>query len=112
MIRAKMENDELQKKKDTIFRIREEKHKASMINRSRNEYKHERLRQMSLVESKILQNLKDEKKSQTIEVKRNTAEKVREQKSRLRDRLRRYEVTVIRLSNSKWIKANETIIAK
>lgn len=36
MIKAKMEHDELEKRKNTIFRIREEKNRASLLNRSRN----------------------------------------------------------------------------
>jgi hypothetical protein len=36
MIKVKMEHDELEKRKNNIFRIREEKHRASLLNRSRN----------------------------------------------------------------------------
>jgi hypothetical protein len=36
MIKAKMEHDELEKRKNTIFRIREDRNRASLLNRSRN----------------------------------------------------------------------------
>jgi hypothetical protein len=42
----------MEKRKNAIFRIREDRNRASIINRSRNEYKTEKIRQMSLIESK------------------------------------------------------------
>jgi RNA-binding protein YhbY len=36
MIKVKMEHDDMEKKKNIIFRIREDKHRASLVNRSRN----------------------------------------------------------------------------
>jgi len=56
MIKVKMEHEEMEKRKNAIFRIREERHRTSLINRSRNEYKTEKIRQLSLIESK---NIKD-----------------------------------------------------
>ena len=52
----------MEKKKNTIFRIREDRHRASLVNRSRNEYKTEKLRQLSLIESKNIKEVINEKK--------------------------------------------------
>jgi hypothetical protein len=94
MIKAKMEHDELEKRKNTIFRIREEKNRASLLNRSRNEYKTEKLRQMSLLESKIIKDCMDERKYETIEAKKSRADKVKEDKQRIKERIKRYEVNL------------------
>lgn len=45
---------------------------------------------MSLLESKILRDCIDEKKYETIEEKRLRADKVKEDKARIKDRIKRY----------------------
>jgi hypothetical protein len=62
-----------------------------MANRSRKEYRSHQLRQLSLIESRHLQQHLNHEQFNTIEVKRSRADKVREDKARLRDRLKRYE---------------------
>ena len=45
-----------------------------------------------MIEDKHFQDALTEKKSQTLEVKRSRADRIREDKLRLKDKLRRYEV--------------------
>ena len=56
----------MEKRKNMIFRIREDRNRASLLNRSRNYYKTEKIRKMSLLESKIIKDCIDEKKYETI----------------------------------------------
>ena len=101
MIKIKQENDDLQRKRDIVFRIREGRSRTNSLHNSIDKYRTEKLRQLSLLEEKHFRDALTEKKNQTLEVKRSRADKVREDKQRLKDRLRRYEVTMTQLSNSK-----------
>ena len=101
MIKIKQENDDLQRKRDVVFRIREGRSRNNSLHQSIDKYRTEKLRQMSLLDEKHFQHALAEKKNQTLEVKRSRADKVREDKQRLKDRLRRYEVLMIQFSNSK-----------
>ena len=67
----------MEKRKNAIFRIREERHRTSLINRSRNEYKTEKIRQLSLLESKNIKDVINEKKYETIEEKRVKTDKIK-----------------------------------
>jgi hypothetical protein len=92
MIKAKAEHDELQRRRENNFRIREEKQKVAFFNQSRGGYRNEKQRQLSFIESKMVRDAYLQQKSQTVEVNRRGADKVREDKARLRDKLRRYEL--------------------
>ena len=100
MIKAKQENDDLQRKRDAIFRIREDRNRAHSFNNSVGKYRTEKFRQMSMLEDQHFREALSEKQSQTLEVKRSRADKVREDKQRLRDKLRRYEVSAFLRSSS------------
>jgi hypothetical protein len=62
-----------------------------------------------MIDSKNVQNAYIERKNQTLEVKWSRAEKVREEKQRRKDRLKRYEVHMCTCSNSRWIKPRRII---
>ena len=108
MIRVKQENDELERKRDMIFRIREGRSRKNSLHQSIDKYRTEKLRQLSFLEERHFQDALTEKKNQTLEVKRSRADKVREDKQRLKDRLRRYEVLSLSLSNSKQTRLART----
>ena len=61
-----------------------------------------------MMEEKSFQDALTEKKSQTIEVKRSKADGIREDKLRLKEKLRRYEVRLCLFSNSKWTRPGRT----
>lgn len=63
---------------------------------------------MSLLESKIIRDCIDEKKYETIEEKRSRADKVKEDKARIKDRIKRYEVTLTLYSNSRSSRVGRT----
>jgi lysozyme family protein len=49
---------------------------------------------MSLLESKVIKECMDEHKYETIESKKSRADKVKEDKLRIKDRIKRYEVAL------------------
>ena len=49
MIKIKIDHEDLEKKKNSIFRIRNEKNRLTLLNKSRNEYNSQKMRQMSLL---------------------------------------------------------------
>lgn len=55
---------------------------------------------MSLLESKILKDCIDEQAYETIELKKLKADKIKEDKQRLKDKIKRYEVYFYLFSNS------------
>lgn len=63
---------------------------------------------MSLIESKTIKECLDEKKYETIEMKKSKADKVKEDKQRLKDKIKRYEVLHPPFSNSKWSRRRRT----
>ena len=100
MIKAKQEHEGLEKRRNSIFRIREEKRRASLLNQSRKQHRTMQLRQMSLYEGGGHTH-KNESKYATIEENRNRAERVREEKQRRKERLQRYEVLPTTSRNSR-----------
>ena len=105
MIKAKMEHDELQKKRESIFRIREDRHRPSVYN----QYRTEKLRQMSYFDSKRLKEAINLEKSYTIDAKRSKADQVREEKQRHKDRQKRYEQFKINKAKKNYLDKMEEL---
>jgi len=65
-----------------------------------------------MIDSRNMQNAYIERNNQTMEVKWSRAEKVREEKQRRKDRLKRYEVLMLIHSNSRWTRPRRIILIK